>query len=237
MAITVSKSLDDCQDFFWSSVKKFVDLSYDEPMTPTATTARRTREEKVDARRDQLAESALVTLGDLGYARTSLREIAQNSPFSHGVVHYYFENKIELITYCVRYYKAQCATRYDELVETSTTADELRERFADKLVETLTDEPHMHRLWYDLRTQSMFEEALREAVLEIDHLLEQMIWRVISRFAELAGATPVLDSATTYALLDGVFEKALLEHLTGTGTALPSLRERALTLLPSLIAT
>ena len=26
----------------------------------------------------------------------------------------------------------------------------------------------MHRLWYDLRTQSMFEESLREAVLMID---------------------------------------------------------------------
>ena len=30
-----------------------------------------------------------------------------NSEFSHGVVHYYFADKIELIIYCVRYYKAQ----------------------------------------------------------------------------------------------------------------------------------
>ncbi len=29
----------------------------------------------------------------------------------------------------------------------------------------------MHRLWYDLRTQSMFEETLREAVLMIDQTL------------------------------------------------------------------
>ena len=191
MTITLARSLDECQDFFWASVKNSADLSYDEPMTPTATTARRTREEKVDARRDQLAESALVTLGELGYAKTSLREIAQNSPFSHGVVHYYFDNKVELITYCVRYYKAQCVTRYDELVTTSTTADELRERFADKLVETLTDEPHMHRLWYDLRTQAMFEESLREAVLEIDHSLEQMIWRVISPLRRARRRDPV----------------------------------------------
>jgi hypothetical protein len=83
----------------------------------------------------------------------------------------------------------------------------------------------------------MFDEALREAVLEIDHSLELMIWRVVSRFAELAGASALLDSGTTYALLDGVFEKALLEHLTGTGTASSSLRERALHLLPTLIAT
>ncbi len=204
-------------------------------MTPTAGTVLRTRESKADARRDQLAESALITLGERGYAKTSLREIAQNSPFSHGVLHYYFDNKIDLITYCVRYYKAQCVTRYDELVATSVTADELRARFADKLVETLTDEPHMHRLWYDLRTQAMFEVELQQAVLEIDKSLETMIWRVISRFADLSEAAPTLDAATTYALLDGVFEKALLEHLTGTGTALPTLHERAWGLLPSLI--
>ena len=30
----------------------------------------------------------------------------QNSEFSHGVVHYYFDDKLELIIYCVRYYKA-----------------------------------------------------------------------------------------------------------------------------------
>ncbi|UUZ60270.1 TetR/AcrR family transcriptional regulator [Nocardioides sp. B-3] len=195
-------------------------------MTPTAGTVPRTRESKADARRDQLAESALITLGERGYAKTSLREIAQNSPFSHGVLHYYFDNKIELITYCVRYYKAQCVTRYDEVVATSTTADELRARFADKLVETLTEEPQMHRLWYDLRTRAMFEADLRQAVLEIDKSLEVMIWRVISRFAELSEATPTPDAATTYALLDGVFEKALLEHLTGTGTALPTLHAR-----------
>ena len=156
MPLTVAKSLDNRQDFSWASVKILENLTYDEPMSRTGTVVRPTREEKVDARRDQLAESALVTLGELGYAKTSLREIAQNSPFSHGVLHYYFDSKVELITYCVRYYKAQCVTRYDELVATSTTADELRARFADKLVETLTDEPHMHRLWYDLRTQAMF---------------------------------------------------------------------------------
>ena len=46
------------------------------------------------------AQSALLTLGQFGYARTSLRDIAANSEFSHGVVHYYFADKTELITYC-----------------------------------------------------------------------------------------------------------------------------------------
>src|SRR5215211_3781860 len=75
------------------------------------------REARAEERRTQLAQSALATLGELGYARTSLREIAQNSEFTHGVVHYYFADKVELIAHCVRLYKAQCINRYDELVD------------------------------------------------------------------------------------------------------------------------
>jgi AcrR family transcriptional regulator len=187
--------------------------------------------DKFDARRDQLAESALKTLGDLGYARTTLREIANNSTFSHGVVHYYFEDKLELVIYSVRYYKARCVTRYDSVVTDSTTDDELLDAFAAKLAETIRDEAPMHRLWYDLRTQSMFEEQLREAVTSIDKTLEEMIWRVVSRYAELAGRPPALEPAVAYGLLDGLFQQALLRHLAGADSASGDLREGALQFL------
>jgi TetR/AcrR family transcriptional repressor of bet genes len=200
-----------------------------------ARAPRRTPADKYDERRTQLAISALATLGELGYARTSLREIAQNSEFSHGVVHYYFADKFELITHCVRYYKAQCVTRYDDLVAESTTAEELLERFAAKLVETMTDEAPMHRLWYDLRTQAMFEEQFRPDVLMIDATLQEMVGRVVTKYAELAGRPLALDLATSYALLDGVFEKALLAHLTGDAKASEHLRARVLDVLPRLL--
>ena len=157
-----------------------------------AKAARRAPADKYDERRNQLAESALQTLGEMGYARTSLREVANNSEFSHGVVHYYFADKLELIVYSVRYYKARCVTRYDGVVADSTTPAELLDAFAAKLAETIRDEAPMHRLWYDLRTQAMFDESLREAVTMIDKTLEGMIWRVVSRYAELSDRAPVM---------------------------------------------
>lgn len=192
--------------------------------------------DKYDERRTQLAESALRTLGELGYARTSLREIAGNSEFSHGVVHYYFDDKLELILYCVRYYKARCVTRYDAVVADSTTADELVEAFAAKLAETIADEAPMHRLWYDLRTQSMFETNLRDAVLEIDRTLEDMVWRVVERYAELAGPPAAKPPRAAYGLLDGIFQQALLGHLTGRDTALDELADEVRAVMPFLLA-
>ena len=198
--------------------------------------ARRAPSDKYDERRNQLAESALQTLGELGYARTSLREIANNSEFSHGVVHYYFADKFELIVYCVRYYKARCVTRYDAVVEESTTPEGLLDAFAAKLVETLRDEAPMHRLWYDLRTQSMFEEKLREAVLMIDATLEDMIWRVVSRYAELAGRPTAMTPHAAYGVLDGLFQQALLGHLTGTADAAAAMTDQVHELMPLMLA-
>jgi TetR/AcrR family transcriptional regulator, transcriptional repressor of bet genes len=194
--------------------------------------ARRAPADKYDERRNQLAESALRTLGELGYARTSLREIAANSEFSHGVVHYYFADKLELIVYCVRYYKARCVTRYDGVVAESTTAEGLLDAFAAKLVETVQDESPMHCLWYDLRTQSMFEESLREAVTLIDQTLEEMIWRVVSRYSELAGRPVAMTPAAAYGVLDGLFQQALLGYVAGDVTALPTLVDQVHALMP-----
>src|SRR3954451_21616060 len=114
------------------------------------------RVDKFEERRRELADAALQTLPELGYARTSLREIAQNSAFSHGVLHYYFRDKVDLITYCVRRYKAVCVRRYDEIVAAVDRADGREAGFADALAATLMADATLHRLWYDLRSQALF---------------------------------------------------------------------------------
>lgn len=200
-----------------------------------AKAPRRAPADKHDERRKALAESALLTLGELGYARSSLREIANNSEFSHGVVHYYFNDKLELIVYCVRYYKETCVHRYDGVVAEATSSEDLVERFGDKLVETIVEEAPMHRLWYDLRSQSMFEESLSEAVTQIDQSLEDMVARVLGRYAELAGAEIAIAPPVAYGMFDGIFQQALLGHLTGRDNALADLRAQVVGLLPMLL--
>jgi AcrR family transcriptional regulator len=191
--------------------------------------------DKFTARRNELAEAALKTLAERGYAQTGLRDIAQNSEFSHGVLHYYFADKTDLITHCVREYKAVCVTRYDEVVATATTAAELATGFLDKLAETLTDEAPMHRLWYDLRNQSMFEPAFHADVAEIDLSLERMIWRIVTRYAELSGLSPQVGSPTMYAIFDGLFQQALLRQLAGEPSAADDLRAAVTEALPHLV--
>lgn len=201
-------------------------------MRPATTPA----PEKFEQRRAELGEATLQTLATLGYARTSLREIAQNSAFSHGVLHYYFSDKTDLILCSVRQYKARCVARYDSVVAEAQDHAQLRKRFLDTLGETLRDEAPLHRLWYDLRAQAMFEQAFRDDVAVIDKSLEKMIWNVVARLAQLAGVHQGLPSpALAYATIDGIFQQALLKHLSGDKKAVAVMKRDVAALLALLL--
>jgi AcrR family transcriptional regulator len=184
----------------------------------------RQRVDKFAERRAELAEAALQTLAELGYARTSLREIAQNSEFTHGVLHYYFRDKVDLILCSVRQYKARCVTRYDQVTTDARTYEDLMTGFLAALAQTMRDEAHMHRLWYDIRSQTLFEAAFRADVAELDKSLENMIWRIMCRFVELTGEPQTMPPAVIYAMIDGLFQQCLMKHLSGDARAIDQMQ-------------
>jgi hypothetical protein len=64
-------------------------------------------------------------------------------------------------------------------------------------------------------------------VTGIDRTLEEMVWRVVTRYAELAGVEVVSEPSLAYGMLDGVFQQALLGYHAGRDDALARLRDQA----------
>jgi AcrR family transcriptional regulator len=149
------------------------------------------------------------------------------------VFHYYFSDKLDLICCCVRHYKAKCVTRYDEVVATATSRDELTEGFLAKLAATLQKNARMHRLWYDLRSQAMFEAAFRKDVIEIDKSLEAMIWRIASRYAELGGKRPA-SSPPRSMRCSTACSRARCSSISRRREAIPDLLDEVRRLLPTI---
>jgi AcrR family transcriptional regulator len=141
---------------------------------------------KRNEKKRQIAESAINALQELGYANTSLRDIAAKSGMSLGILHYYFEDRSDLIIYCVKTYKRDFVdgiiTALDGATDRSTVIDTLSGALAVSIVK----DAKTHRLWYD-----------------------------ILAFAR-SGHTepPMID--IQYALLDGVFRYLLQGQLKGT---------------------
>ncbi|MFT4136261.1 TetR/AcrR family transcriptional regulator [Microbacterium sp.] len=203
-------------------------------MVTSTERATKARGDKYALRRRMLAEAALVTLAEHGFANTGLRDIAQHSALSHGSLHYYFEDKNDLVAESVWLYKSRCARRYEPILETATDADDFVARIADAMAATLRDDASMHRLWYDLRNQALFDEGFRDTIIRIDQLLQQMVWSIVQRHADLVGRTPCIEPEPAYALVDGLFQHALIRFLRGERGAVDRLRRECAALLPQL---
>lgn len=193
-------------------------------------------QDRSDVRHDEIADAALGALGELGYARSSMRAIAGSTSFSEGVLHHHFHDVIELVAYCVRRYKARCVTRYDEIISGATSPEDLTSLFADSLVQTMEADAAMHRLWYDIRSQAMFEDRLRPTVVDLDRQLGAMICRVVDQYAVLRGQPIRVSPALAYAVFDGLFESMLRRFVAEDASASTALRAEAVVLLPLLVA-
>lgn len=193
-------------------------------MTQSVRASRGARIDKYEERKRELGRDALNVLSELGYARTSLRDIAKASGFSLGVLHYYFVDKVELISYCVGLYKQDFVEQIQLAVDQASTADSLRTRVFGVLVASVEREPEKHRLWYDIRAQSLFDETFRPAMWRIDRQIESVITAFFVQLADLSGRTAQIGPGSAYAMLDGLFQRYLLRHLNGDARACEDFR-------------
>lgn len=168
----------------------------------------RERDERREAVREELVQNALATLSELGYAQTSLRDIAAQAGRSVGLVHYYFDDKHELIIACVQLYKAGFITQMAEWVEPDLPPAVLQHTFVSGLAETIRDQAPIHRLWYDIRAEAMFDARFSDPVRTIEDAMIDVIRTVLERL-EL----PPEQAKLAYSGLDGAFRLALSEFL------------------------
>ena len=163
---------------------------------------------KRDEKKAMIAGSALRALQELGYANTSLRDIAAQSDMSLGMLHYYFEDKMQLIIYCVSAYKSGFTSRVRAALDGVIGRDAVIAAFSKALALAIVEDAASHRLWYDIRAQAMFDPAFRPVVAEIESTLIEVVHlagRAAGRPADHIGD---LD----YAMIDGAFRFLMQRH-------------------------
>ena len=83
--------------------------------------------------------------------------------------------------------------------------------------------------------QNDVEPPLRNDVVALDRGLEDMIWRIVSRFSELASRPLAVPNDVARAFFDGMFQQALLKLLAGGGPAAADLQANVETALDRLV--
>ncbi|TCQ06073.1 TetR family transcriptional regulator [Rhizobium sp. PP-F2F-G36] len=150
-------------------------------------------------RKTELADQALRSLSTQSYARTSLRDIAAAADINLGRLHYYFGDKSELIVFTVRRFKQTFIARLADIIVDRHSVEEAIEA----LVESAMTSTAMHRFWYDLRNQALFEPKYRAVVTEIERDLKGITGTVLRLIDPTRDPEPFQDLA--YVTLDGIF--------------------------------
>ena len=176
----------------------------------------------------ELALHALSSLAELGYARTNLRDVAQRSGVSLGVIHYYFANKTELIACSIVLYKEGFAREVKDVIAANATPQALAQALAEFLEQTVAQQAGLHRLWYDVRAQAQFEPAFQPCVQEVEHALRGIFDTLFARLAGMQVPVQDADPLRLYLILDGWFRHFLQQHLAGDTNAAGALRLQVL---------
>ena len=173
---------------------------------------------KFEARREQLAESTLSTMGKKGYASTSMRDIASDAGVSLGTLHYYFVDKSELLTYCVKSFKRQFIQMVVSQCDKATTLSELVELFCETICESMIAAYQEHRVWFDIRTQALYEPNFAPLRLELEEELEVMFRTFIVAGETFSGHKVSMKTEAVGWMFEGLFESQLFNFIQ-TGDA------------------
>lgn len=125
------------------------------------------------------------------------------------MLHYYFESKEDLLIYCVRIYKEGFVDAIRKATEGAEAISGMHSAFCEVLVDTILSEADVHRLWYDIRTQAMFDETFVPIVSEIENMMQALL----EVFA--SNQNDPVEVGGMYARIDGVFRFLLNKQLNG----------------------
>ncbi len=167
--------------------------------TKLSDRAERKSKKREDKRR-LLAESTANALCDLGYANTSLRDIAELSGNALGTLHYYFEDRVDLITYSVRYHKGAFLDELKAAAAAEGDLDDVIDLLSAGLAHGVTYNADKHKLWFDIRNQAMFDPVFAPAIADIEGDIIRIFSSIEERFLG-----DRQDADLDYTAIDGLF--------------------------------
>ncbi|WP_170559825.1 TetR/AcrR family transcriptional regulator [Ruegeria atlantica] len=168
------------------------------------------RDRNREQKRRELAENAITTIARAGYANITLRDIAASTGVSLGKIQYYFPEKEGLLLYCVDLSVDRFTSQLNEILDADISPNEARSAYIELFAHSIINYAHLHRLWYDIRNQAMFDSLLRQRVADVEA-------RFVAICDELGSKFAVNDvrGVEIYVMLDGAYRYYIQQSIAG----------------------
>lgn len=100
-------------------------------------------------KRQQIVDAALRVMSEKGYDKASIKDIATEAGIMPGLVHYYFSNKQEILTYVLMEISKQY-TQEMSYLRANVSSEHLAEAALNEPKKRVYEQPEWYRLRYEL---------------------------------------------------------------------------------------
>lgn len=189
------------------------------------TTTRRTQRDRRESTRAKLVDAAIASLLEVGYARSSVKEVCSRAGVSHGGLFRHFESMVDLMIAV----GDEVASRQIRNAEAAFASVSEREQPLVAALHVLRDASRapINVVFYELAVAARTDETLRAALSEFGKRYATAIFESAARMPGVdqlpPGMLPVVLSSAIH-LFDG-------EALTRTIVALPELEDLRMQML------
>jgi len=115
------------------------------------------RKSKANERREQIVWALYECLSEKGHEKVTIKGIAEQAGLPHGVIHYYFKSKDEIVSALVDALQVKYETILSERIQSvSSGRKDLLETAVDYLAEKHVFDARLNRVFYNL-VQMAFE--------------------------------------------------------------------------------
>lgn len=139
------------------------------PSAPAGRPARRTQQERSDATRTALLDATLVSIVELGYAKTTTAEVCERAGLSRGAHTHHFGTRGALVAAAIEHFGTRLGDLVEERAEELPDGPDRSGRALDLLWEALTHELFLSEV--DIRAAARTDPELMLALEPVEREL------------------------------------------------------------------
>ena len=160
-----------------------------------------------EATRARLVDTALTLFAERGYANTSIRNIAERTGVSPGLLYHYFSGKESLLAAVFDNTMTVISAGFVPALQVDDPVDRIA-RIVRYIFSALREDRIFWGLFYGLRSQPAVMEALGDSFRLWTGRLRDMF---VTNLRASGRATPEIDSLMLYSLIEGTIHQYLLD--------------------------
>ena len=173
-----------------------------------------TRKRIADERRQQIIDGLYECLACAGHEKTTIKDIARAAGVSYGVIHYYFDNKKEIVLALVEDYVKRHENLWGTLVNPADSAWERLRKMVSLAVDRFVFEQKTNMVFLNLYQMASSDDDIRNCLMSSYEHFRKAVRDILEygiSSGQFADTSPERFDILFVGLIEGVFLQVAME--------------------------